>query len=198
MPRAKFTKPPGSPRQIRRAKFRFSGDQRRKLAGLLPPKLAASSLQGNAASHPKTVADHIVQETEKVIIAYLTAEPTISEVRINPANVRAAIRQMRQALKMWEWVDDETYDIFPHDPDVDAKLAAREQELAQLRVAPARQRALRMLCQDIRLAMGLASAKGEKVGDQEVLRYIDAALNFAGIRHARYRKRLAAVVFPKN
>jgi hypothetical protein len=228
VPRAEYTKPPKPPREIRHSDFRFSGDQRRKLTKLLPSKLAEltrpvmvtsswSLVQGSLVQEVKTIADHVIQITEDIISAYRTAEPLISESPVNPANVRAFIHQLRQTQKQWdqvrkqsEYVDDETFDILPAEvmgfdivsADVDAKLAKREQELAQLRTAPARRRALRMLCQGIRMYVGgLASAAGEKVGEQDMLCYIDAALNFAGIKHpnfSKYRRRFAAWIFPEN
>jgi hypothetical protein len=203
VPRAK---PPELPTIVRDVEFRFSRDQRRNLTKLLPSKLAeltrpvfpASPL--SVAPEAKTVVDHVIQSTEMVISAYLTAEPWISEARITLSNVRAAIRRVRQALRLLKSVDDETHDIVP--ADLDAKLAERERKLARLRVAPARQRALVRLCQDIRMFVaGLSEAHGETISKQAMLRYVDAALNFASIKHpdfSKYRDRFTALVFPKN
>jgi hypothetical protein len=152
----------------------------------------------------KTIADLVVQGTEEAINSHLTTSSLTAsltaERNINPANVRAAIRRLRTALNPFVrgWVDDETAEIVP--ADLDNKLAAREQEIGKLRLPSARQRALTMLCQHIEVHVRqFASANGETVSNEEMLRYIDAALTFAGINHPdvkKHRARLAALVFP--
>ena len=209
MPRAKYTKPPGpfqAIEQIRSAKFRFRAYQWRKLTKLLPSKLADLSAPPDAATKlpkkAKTIADRIVQRTEDRINLYLMISNSLSDASITPANVRSAIRRLRIALKPFisGSVDDETAAIIPS--DIDAKLAIREQEIARLRLPPARLRALAMLCQYIEiLVRQFTSANGETVSEQEILCYVDASLNFAGIKHpniTKYRRRLAALVFPKD
>jgi hypothetical protein len=185
--------------------FRFRKDERGKLTKLLPCKLAdlkapPSDSQGPLPAHVRTVADVMVQATEEAINSHLTIIPLISESQINPANVRAAIRRLRIALKPFVdgWVDDATDNVVPS--DLDAKLAARDHELSQMRLPSARQRALAQLCQRIEVwVRQWASANGEIVGEQDMLRYIDAALTFAKISHPgvdKHRARLAALVFP--
>jgi hypothetical protein len=209
VPRAKYTKPPGPLRaieQIQHSKFRFRNDQWRKLAKLLPCKLPDLGVPSDyAATVPKkvkTLADLVIHETEEAIYSYLTASPLISEVPVNPANVQAAIRQLREALKPFVrgWVDDETADIIP--AELDTKLAARNQEIAKLHLPPAERRLLAKLCQDIAaFVRQFSSANGEKVSEQNILRFVDTALNFARIEHpntAKHRDRLAALVFPKD
>jgi hypothetical protein len=209
VPRAKYTKPPGplpAIEQIPSSTFRFRSDQWRKLTKLLPCKLAGLAVPpDDAAKRPKkikTIADCVIQETEDAITSYLTGNPLISEAPINPANVRAAIRQLRKALKPFAlgWVDNETSDIVP--TDLDAKLATLDQEIAKLRLPPKQRRALTMLCQYIEVYVRQGSAANDQIiSEQDMLRYIDAALNFAHIKHpniTKHRDRLAALVFPKN
>ena len=217
MPRAKYIKPPGpfpSIEKIQRSKFQFRTDQWRKLTQLLPPALAERGVPRQAADDQwraftsaalpervKTIADFLILMTEHMIKSHLTASP-IPEASMNPANVRSAIRRLRAALKPFfsGWVDTETGGIIPR--DLDANLAAREQEIAKLRIPPAKQRALAMLCEHIEiLVRHWACANDEKLDEQEMLRYVDAVLNFAGIAHpniTKHRKRLAALVFPKD
>lgn len=205
MPRAKYTKPPGplpAFEQIPRSKFHFRNDQWRKLTEMLPCRLASLGVPSDAPEKVKTIADWVVQATEHEIVAHLTAQPIISQASTNPANVRAAIRRLREALKPFVrgWVDNETADIIP--ADLDAKLAARDQEIAELRLASAQRRLLAMLCQRIEVwVRQFASANGETVSKQQMLRYIDATLNFARIEHpdfAKHRERLAKLVFPSE
>jgi hypothetical protein len=207
VPRAEYTKPPGplpAIAQIPRSKFRFRNDQWRKLSKLLPRKLADLSVPADAtATLPtkvKTIADWVILATENEIVAHLTVQPFVSQASANPANVRAAIRRLREALKPFVrgWVDSETAYIVP--ADLDAKLAARDQEIAELRMASARQRVLAMLCQRIEVwVRQFASANGETVSKQDMLRYVDVALSFANIDHpnpVKHRARLATLVFP--
>ena len=216
MPRTKYTKPPGPLppiEHIQRSKFRFRNDQRRKLTNFLPSKLSSLPVPSeyvdealNAPHAPtrtlKTIADAVIHQTEVTINLHLTGRPLIAEGRINPANVRAAIRRLRKALEQFTrgWVDDETAEIVPE--NLDAALAAREQELASLRLPPARRRALALLCQTIRIYVAnVVSAKGATISAQNVLKYIDFALTCAGIDHpafAKHRHRLAALVFPEG
>jgi hypothetical protein len=149
------------------------------------------------------IADLVVQRTEDEINSHLTGSPIISEKPINVADNRAAISKLRHALRPFArgWVDDETASIIDW-VGLDAKLAARDVEIAQLRLSPSKQRVLAMLCQRIEVHVRLfACANGETVSKQNMLRYVDAALSFAGIDHpsfAKHRDRLAAMVFPKD
>jgi len=93
-----------------------------------------------------------------------------------------------------------TAEIIP--AELDERLAARDREIAKLNLPTFRQRALAMLCQKIEVwVRQIASANGEAVSEQDMLRYVDVALTYAGIKHpklAKHRKRLAALVFPKS
>jgi hypothetical protein len=214
LPRAKYIKPPGSLptiEQVRRSTFRFRSDQWRKLSGFLPRKLATLSVPSDyvdeAAKEPrvpgwtlKKIAELAIQLTEEEVSCHLAARPVFAEGRNNPVNVCAAIRRLRKALEPFtrEWVDPETADIVP--ADLDNRLAAREQELARLRLPRAPRRALALLCQRIRVHVTkIASANGATISKENVLKYIDFALACAGIKHpdfAKHRDRLAALVFP--
>ena len=205
MPRRDYIKPPSFPAVKQpRSNFKFRTDQWRKLTKLLPSKLADLSAPPDATlpKKVKTIADRIAQRTEDRINLYLTLSTSLSEASINPANVRSAIRRLRAALKPFisGSVDDETATIVPS--DLDAKLEIREQEIARLRLPSAKQRALAMLCQYIAiLVREFTSANGATVSEQEILRYVDASLNFANIEHPnipKRRGRLANLVFPKD
>jgi hypothetical protein len=209
VPRTKYTKPPGplpAIEQIQRSNFRFRHSQWRELTKLLPSKLADLGVPPDAvASLPKkvkTMADWVVQETENAINSYLTTSPLSSTSPINRANVRAAIRGLRKALKLFVlgWVDSETTDLIPG--DLDTKLAARDEEIARMRLPSAQQRALAKLCQFIEVFVRqFVSANGERISEEDTLRYVDASVTFARIKHpsiTKHRDRLAALVFPKN
>jgi hypothetical protein len=155
---------------------------------LLPSRLAnlaAAPLEPPTPlpEHVKTIADCVIQATEDEINSHLTASSSMPDSQINPANSLAAVRRLRMALKPFVsgWVDTETADLVP--ADLDDKLAARAQELAQMRLPSARQRKLGALCQRIEVwVRHWSSANSVTVSEQE-LRYIDAGLNFAGIQH---------------
>jgi hypothetical protein len=176
------------------------------LTKLLPRKLARSPVPPEIAAvlpkKIKTMADWLVQTTEEAIDTHLTTTELISVAKINPASVRAAIRRLREALKPFArgWVDSKTANILP--AGLDDRLAARDKEISEMRLVSARRHVLAMLCQYIEvLVRQSASESGEMVSEHEMLRYIDAALNFAGIEHpnvAKHRDRLAALVFPKE
>jgi hypothetical protein len=148
----------------------------------------------------KTLADVIVHETEAAINSHLTANPLLAEGPVNPANVRAEIQRLRNALKPFVrgWVDSETADLVP--PKLDDALARREQELENLRLPSLERRMLAMLCQTVGVIVTkVAREKDASITELEALRYIDASLKCAGIDHpdlAKHRDRLAALVFP--
>jgi hypothetical protein len=208
VPRAKYRQPPGPYppiEHIRHSTFHFRKDQHGKLIKLLPSKMAKLSAPPLAPSNPlpahvKSIADLLVWRTEGAINSHLTLSSLNSEHKANPANVRAAIRRLRTALKPFVrgWVDEKTAEIVP--PDLDDRLAAREQEISKLRLSSARRRNLGLLCQTIEIAVRQwATANEVPVSEQEMLRYIDAALSFAKIDHPKipkHRARLSALVFP--
>jgi hypothetical protein len=150
---------------------------------------------------PKTIADLVIQMTEEAIGSYLTAHPLMAEGQNNPINNRAAVGRLREALKpfMGGWVDDETAEFIP--ASLGPALAAREQELATLRIPSAPRRALMFLCQRIRIFVtNFASANGATISDRNVLEYVDFALASAVIKHpdlAKHPDRLAALIFSK-
>jgi hypothetical protein len=207
VPRAKYTKPPDFPaiERTRRSTFHFRKDQWNKLARLLPYKLADLTAAPLDSMTPlpeqvRTIADCIIEATENEINSHLTAISSVTVSHINPAAVLAAVRLLRRALKPFVSgsVDIETADIVP--AELDVKLAAREQELTDMRLPSARQRFLALLCQRIEITVRhWASSNREQVNRSEMLRYIDAALTFARISHpdvGKHRARLAALVFP--
>lgn len=218
MPRAKYIKPPGplpAIEKIKRSAFRFRANQRRDLRKFLPVRLTELKIPRDAAEQHwqnlsasalsesvMSIADFLIEVTGHFVSSYLTAKPLSSERPMNPANVRTAIVRLRTALKPFVngWVDSETARIVP--TDLDAKLAARGQEIAKMRLASAKQRALIMLCQNIEISVRhWASANGVTTSDQDMLRFVDAALNFAGVKHPnikKHRARLVALVFPKD
>jgi hypothetical protein len=147
VPRAKYTKPPGPFSALGKIprEFQFRNDQRAKLAELLPSKLANLSAPADyAAIAPqkvKTLTDLVIYATEQEINSHLTNSVMSEGKPINAANVQAAIRQLRKALEAFArgWVDDETADIVP--ADLDARLAARDQEIEKKNLPAAKQRA---------------------------------------------------------
>jgi hypothetical protein len=211
VPRAKYTKPPEPLppiEQIQRSNFRFRKEQWQQLTKLLPYKFAQSEIPPNDAakanlpSNVKTLADGAIQATEDLINSYLSANALISKAPTSPNNVRVAIRLLREALKPFIHgaVDSETADIVP--ADLESKLASRDKQLAKFRLPSERRRLLVYTCELIaRTIRGGASKTGETVSEQDILRYVDIALAFARIKHprfAKHRKRLAAMVFPKD
>jgi hypothetical protein len=149
----------------------------------------------------KTSADLVIQITEDAINSYLTTSQIPKEA-MNPANVRAAIRQLRASLKPFVagGVDAETAKIIP--ADLDEKLAAREQEIALLRLPAESRRNLAFACQLIGTFLKqVLSTSGEAASEDDILRFIDTALSMAGIKHPdlkKHRSRFAALVFPKS
>src|SRR5262249_40433632 len=193
-------------------KFRFRNSQWDKLRKLLPSKLQEVPVRSDyidattRAPHPanrtlKTIADAVVYITEAAISSHLTAKQLTPDKMPRAANTRAAIRDLRKALVPFTrgWVDEETADIIP--ADLDAKLAARDQEVAKLRVPPIKRRLLEYLCRQIASDVTkVTRAKGATISDQSVIRYIDFALTCGGIDHpdfAKHRDRLAGLIFPK-
>src|SRR5262249_16002090 len=140
VPRAKYTKSPGplpTIQQVQRSKFRFRDDQRRKLAKLLPRRLALLSTpseymqEAAKASYPpnwrlKTIADAVIYETERAISSHLTTELLPFDKMPTVGKVRSAIRRLRKALEPFTrgWVDTQTADLIPQ--DLDTKLEVRE------------------------------------------------------------------------
>jgi hypothetical protein len=190
---------------IKRSDFRFRIDQRRKLAKLLPSRLADLSVppadRANLPGTVQTIADLAIQGTEDVINSYITTSDLISKDAMNPANVRAALSRLRAALKPFVagWVDTETAGIIP--VDLDEKLAAREEEIASLRLSPEQQRNLAFACQLIGIAVKRAISTSGEAGEYDILPFIDAALSFAHVTHPdlkKHRDRLAALVFPET
>jgi hypothetical protein len=213
MPRTKYAKsrPLPEAERVRRSKFRFRDEQWLRLTRLLPPHLASldapagykeeAEKLAHAPRRPlKRLADVIVHETESAVNSHLTASPLLAERPLNPANVRAEIQRLRNALKPFVrgWVDSETADLVP--PELDDALARRERELETMHLPPMERRMLAQLCQTIGvLVREFARENDASITDLEALRYIDAALKCAGIDHpdlAKHRDRLAALVFP--
>jgi hypothetical protein len=210
VPRAKYARLPGpfpASEQIQRSKFRFRNNQRQKLIELLPSKLARLRVPPNHANglpiKCKTIAEMMVWMTEQAVGSYLTGQAVLTQRPANPINNLVAIRRLRKALEPFVRgaVDDDTAGITSW-ADLDAKLAVREKEIAKLKIAPTKRRALAMLCQWIEVVVRqFASANGQTLSQQEMLSYIDSTLKFARVEHpdiTKHRARLAALVFPKE
>src|SRR5262249_24057740 len=141
MPRENRTKPPRPflpVERFQRSAFQISEDQWKSLTRLLPPQLTQQPSRlpkapsDNATKVPATIttiADDVIFKTEQAIMSHLSGDPIISEGRINPANVRAAIRRLRNAISRVRealepfdkgWVDSETAEIIS--TDLDGKL----------------------------------------------------------------------------
>jgi hypothetical protein len=215
VPRTKYTKPPGPlPQldQIRRASFRFSQQQRRTLSNLLPDRLhnlpvpdGYTEKAANAAHRPafklQTLADAVVYETEGVIASHLTTTRLLRNKGAqfsNPANVRVAIRRLREALKPFEagWVDDETTKLIPD--GLDDALAAREQKLKSVKVSSAGNRILSFTCEKI--GGLLQKIVGETHMRKRAIRqFVATALDCAGIKYPdqdSHPERLDKLIFP--
>ena len=211
MPRSKYTEVPGPfppIEQIKPSDFQFDDITRRKLLGLLPLRLHQLDVPEEVAAElvggPKlsTIAELIVVYTEELITAYRTEKGLSDHTPANPANVVAAIRKARNALKPLDsgWVDEETASIIPD--DVDERLARREHEIAKLRLGSYQRRRLVLLCKHIGVGLTkIASANQVTFEIPDMIKFITTALDYAGIEHS-YSKanpsRFAARVFPKS
>jgi hypothetical protein len=210
VPRSKYTKAPGllpPVDRITRATFRFDNKATRDLIGLLPPQLRDLRVPENFAkklanaTQLKTMAQLIVALTEEGIQSYLTRKRAGS-TPANPANVKAAIRKLRAALKPFVSgsVDDETANIIPD--DLDLRLANRERALSGKRLPPAKRRYFVFLCRDIGMILKLfASANQVAFKEREAIRYVATALDHAGIEHSYSTEnpsRFATMVFPRS
>jgi hypothetical protein len=148
------------------------------------------------------LAELIVALTEELIRSYLTVRPLVGNPRANPANVKAAIRRLRTALKPFVagWVDDETASIIPD--SLDRRLGDRERELEGMRLSPAKHRHLGFLCQHIgELLKKFALANKVAFEERDAIGYVVTALDYSGIEHSYSTEnpsRFAALVFPKS
>jgi hypothetical protein len=201
VPRTQYTKPPGpfqKPDQIPRARFQFTEQQRRALSDLLPDPLhnlpvpdGYTEKAANAAHRPafklQTLADIVVYETEGAIASHLTTLLLLKNRGAqfsNPANVRRAIQQLREALKPFVqgWVDDETADLIPD--GLDDALAAREQQLKSEKVPSAETRILSFTCETIGdLFKAIEDASDTKMSRRDVRKFVATALDCAGIKY---------------
>jgi len=213
VPRSKYTKAPGPLPPIERIAhdaFRFDDKERLELVALLPlrfqqlgaPENFQEAAKSTGTPQLETLAELIVTLTEELIRSYLTVCPLVGDARANPANVRAAIRRLRTALKPFVagWVDDETATIIPD--SLDRRLADRERELEGMRLPPAKRRHLGYLCQNIGGFLAqFASAHQVAFEERAAIRYVVTALDYAGIEHSYSTEnpsRFAALVFPKS
>jgi hypothetical protein len=212
VPRTKYTQPPGPfppLDQIRRASFRFKPRERLALGHLLPDRLRKLTVpddyQNDAAQaapcRPKTMADLIVCQTEVAIGLHLTGTKLPKGARMpSPANVRAAIRRLRTALKPFVhgWVDDDTASLIPH--GLDERLAARARELESIRVGAVSRRLLTMTCQRIESIVRLyVKANRTRIEKSSMRKFVAQALDFAGIEYpdpASHPERLDKLIFP--
>ncbi len=145
----------------------------------------------------------MVYATEGVIASHLTTPPLLRSKGVqfpNPANVRVAIRQLREALKPFVhgWVDDKTADLIPD--GLDDALAAREQELKSVKVTSASNRILRYTCEEIGgLLKKIEDASDTKMSRRDVRKFVATALDCAGIKYPdqdSHPERLDKLIFP--
>jgi hypothetical protein len=208
LPRAKYTKGPGPLPAMARVTFRFDNKARGELINLLPLQLqqlrAPNDIKQGLANARKfeTLAELIVALTEEFIETYLTGCRLLVNARANPANVRAAIRKLRAALKPFVegWVDDETATIIPG--DLDRLLADRERGLARMRVPPTRRRNLAILCGSLgSILKQFSLANRVLLEERDAIRFVATALDWASIEHSYSTEnpsRFAILVFPKS
>ena len=214
MPRSKYTKTPGPLppiERISREAFRFDDESRRELICLLPLELQQLPVPENieqevpelpGASQHETLAKLIVAWTEHQIQSYLTTRRLGIGRSANPANVAAAIRKLRAALKPFVegWVDYETAEIISD--DLDERLAHRERELAGKRVPSLERRNFVLMCQLIGAFLRqFALANKVAFEERDGARYVAAALDCAGIEHSYSTEnpsRFVALVFPQS
>lgn len=211
MPRTKYTPTPGPfppSQQIRREQFRFSAQGRRALAGLLPDRMNKLTVPDDdrieaarTSYNLKTMADLVVYETEVLIATHLTAAKLSEGAPVpSSANVRAAIRRLRTALKPFVhgWVDDKTASLIP--ARLDDRLAARARELESMKVQSVKQRLLGISCQNIAvLVRRYAKANKARIEKRSVREFVAQALDFAGIEYPDPRShpdRLDKLIFP--
>jgi hypothetical protein len=211
VPRSKYTKAPGPFDPIERIKrevFRFDPVARRQLLDLLPDRLQQILVPEPIkqkevelhAQQPKTLADLILLDTEKLISDHLTSENAIGSKPITSAQVKAAIHKLRAALKPFVagWVDDVTAELIP--PELDERLASRELALDGIRIVPSKQ-LLDHLCQEIGDLLTQIAAEFEVIFEErKKLKYVVAVLDHAEIENSFSKEnpaRFAARVFPK-
>jgi hypothetical protein len=211
MPRTKYTQPPGPfppSQQIRREKFRFSSQERRALAGLLPDRMNKLTVPDDdrikaarLSYKLKTMADLVVYETEALIAAHLTAAKLSKGARVpSPANVGAAIRRLRTALNpfLHGWVDDKTASLIP--ARLDDRLAVRARELESMKVRSVKQRLLGIVCQSIAaIVRRYAKANKAHIEKRNVREFVAQALDFAGIEYPdpkSHPERLDKLILP--
>jgi len=209
VPRSKGPGPFPPTKRIRRKVFQFDSVGRRQLLDLLPDRLqqipVPEPIKQKAlelhAQQPKTLADLILLDTEKLISDHLTSKEAIGSKRISPAKVRTAIHKLRVALKPFVagWVDDVTAELIP--ADLDERLASRELALDGKRILPSKQ-LLDYLCQQIGALLTQIATEFELLFEErEKLKYVVAALDHAGIENSFSKEnpaRFAPRVFPKD
>jgi hypothetical protein len=154
------------------------------------------------ASEHETLAKLIVAWTEHQIQSYLTTQRLGSATPANPANVAAAIRRLRAALKPFVegWVDYETAEIIS--ADLDVRLAHRQRELAGKRVPSLERRNFVLMCRRIGVFLRqFALANKVAFEEREGAQYVAAALDCAGIEHSYSTEnpsRFVTLVFPQS
>jgi hypothetical protein len=139
-----------------------------------------------------------------VIASHLTTPPlhkNKSAQFSNPANVRAAIRRLREALKPFVqgWVDDETADLIPD--TLDDALAAREQELKSVKVPSAEKRILSYTCEKIGdLIKTIEDKSDTKMSRRDLRKFVATALDCACIKYPdpdSHPERLDKLIFER-
>jgi hypothetical protein len=141
-------------------------------------------------SYKLKTMDLVVYETEVLIDAHLATAKLSKGARVpSPANVRAAIRRLRTALKPFVhgWVDDKTASLIP--PRLDDRLAARARELESMKVRSVKQRLLGIVCQTIAaIVRRYAKANKARIEKRNVREFVAQALDFAGIEYPEARQ----------
>jgi hypothetical protein len=187
VPRSKYTKGPGPFSRIGRIAldvFHFDEVARRKLLVVLPREFQAvaeetEQLASPGTPKPKTRAELIIIDTANLISSYRTAANEIGSKAITPAQVRAAIRKLREALKPFVegWVDDETAALIPE--ELDKRLASRELALQGMHIAPLKQ-GIYYLCKEIGNLLNQNTA--ELLARLAARKAVEAELRAKGLR----------------
>lgn len=218
MPRSERERPPGpftDAARVALVDFRFNAEGRRQLSDLLakawpdltrpcppPPAETAASLAAAGLPVPKTSLELIIAMSEEQIRLLLSARKADPQAAPgNPANYRAAIRRLRQAMKLFVSgsVDRKTAEIADW-PAIDAALAQRDADLATIkRPKPYERRELSYNCRLIATAaLGGALNVGVELSEDTILHFVHAAMDMAGIElpHPDERRaRLRELVF---
>jgi hypothetical protein len=194
MPKTEATRPPGpftAADKVERVGFRFDEEGRRILSEMLPPGFrmvcpipdisARQRFVNCGRALPSTIAEWLIGRAEMEIDSRLSTLELDPDARpANPANFRAAIRSLRQALEPFVrgWVDAETANLFDWH-HIDSVLAQRDKQLASIK----RPRSLDLRQRDYMCARLGAAARmyadhlAIPFTDKEIARFVAQALD---------------------